>query len=118
MRKIFTTMLVAAFFISTAFTFHDEMKFKVSDLRISWQVVDNNYQNKKQALTALVITNTGRDVLPAGGWKFYFNSGRGFAEHAVSGNAKITQVNGDLYCITPTDGFKDLKPGASVRIEY
>ncbi|MEN0056027.1 MAG: family 20 glycosylhydrolase [Mucilaginibacter sp.] len=118
MRKIFTAMLFAAFFMSTAFRFHDEVKFKVSDLRVSWQVVDNNYQNKKQALTALVITNTGHEVLPASGWKFYFNSGRGFAEQAVSNNAKITAVNGDLYCITPTDGFKDLKPGASVRIEY
>lgn len=118
MRKIFTTMLIAAFFMSTAFTNTDEIKFKVADLRMTWQVVDNNYQNKNRALTALVITNSGHDVLPAGGWKFYFNSGRGFTENAVSGNAKINQVNGDLYSITPTDGFKELKPGASTRIEY
>ncbi|MGN8072705.1 family 20 glycosylhydrolase [Mucilaginibacter sp. 22184] len=118
MRKIFTTMLVVAFFMSTAFTLHHDIKFNVADLRITWQVVDNNYQNKNQALTALIITNSGHEVLPAGGWKFYFNSGRGFAEHAVSNNAKINQVNGDLYSITPTDGFKELKPGASTRIEY
>ncbi|WPU93419.1 family 20 glycosylhydrolase [Mucilaginibacter sabulilitoris] len=118
MRKIFTMMLVAAVFMSTAFTVTDEIKFKVSDLRMTWQVVDNNYQNKNQSLTALIITNTGHDVLPAGGWKFYFNSGRGFTENAVTGNAKINQVNGDLYSITPTDGFKELKPGASTRIEY
>ncbi|MDR6940242.1 family 20 glycosylhydrolase [Mucilaginibacter pocheonensis] len=118
MRTIFTTMLIAAFFMSTAFTVTDEIKFKAADLRMSWQVVDNNYQNKNRALTALVITNAGHDILPAIGWKFYFNSGRGFTENAVSGNAKINQVNGDLYSITPTDGFKELKPGASVRIEY
>jgi hexosaminidase len=118
MRKIFTTMLVVAFFMSTAFTLHHDIKFNVADLHITWQVVDNNYQNKNQALTALIITNSGHEVLPAGGWKFYFNSGRGFAEHTVSNNAKINQVNGDLYSITPTDGFKELKPGASTRIEY
>jgi len=118
MRKIITTMLVAAFFMSTAFTLHHDIKFNVADLRITWQVVDNNYQNKNQALTALVITNSGHEILPAGGWKFYFNSGRGFAEHAISNNAKINQVNGDLYSITPTEGFKELKPGASTRIEY
>ena len=118
MRKIFTTMLVVAFFMSTAFAPHHDIKFNVADLRITWQVVDNNYQNKNQALTALIITNSGHEVLPAGGWKFYFNSGRGFSEHAVSNNAKINQVNGDLYSITPTDGFKELKPGASTRIEY
>ncbi|WP_090473817.1 family 20 glycosylhydrolase [Mucilaginibacter sp. OK268] len=118
MRKIITTMLVAAFFMSTAFTLHHDIKFNVADLRITWQVVDNNYQNKNQALTALIITNSGHEVLPAAGWKFYFNSGRGFVEHTVSNNAKINQVNGDLYSITPTEGFKELQPGASTRIEY
>jgi hexosaminidase len=118
MRKFITILLIAVFFMSTAFTNTDDIKFKVSDLHISWQVVDNNYQNKNTALTALVITNTGHETLPAGGWKFYFNSGRGFVERTVSNNAKINQVNGDLYSITPTDGFTELKPGASTRIEY
>lgn len=118
MRKIFTTMLIAAFFMSSAFKTKDAIKFNAADLRISWEVMDNNYQGKNEALTALVITNSGKEVLPAGGWKFYFNSGRGFTENAVSGNAKINQVNGDLYSITPTAGFKELKPGESARIEY
>src|SRR5476651_2564078 len=118
MRKIFILMLFAAFFMSTAFKTTDAVKFNAADLRVSWEVMDNNYQNKDEALTALVITNSGKNVLPAGGWKFYFNSGRGFTENAVSGNAKINQVNGDLYSITPTGGFKDLKPGESARIEY
>lgn len=112
-------MLVAAAFMGTAFTVKtDGIKFNAADLHISWEVVDNNYQNKNEAVTALVITNKGKNTLPANGWKFYFNSGRGFTENAVSGNAKINQVNGDLYSITPTDGFKELKPGESTRIEY
>jgi len=53
---------------------------------------------------------------PADGSLFQLRAG--FAESTVSGNAKINQVNGDLYSITPTDGFKELKPGASTRIEY
>ena len=111
-------MLIAAFFMSSAFKTTDVIKFNAADLRISWEVMDNNYQGKNEALTALVITNSGKEVLPAAGWKFYFNSGRGFTENAVSGNAKINQVNGDLYSITPTAGFKELKPGESARIEY
>jgi len=118
MRKTFILMLFASFFMSTAFKTTDAVKFNAADLRISWEVIDNNYQNKNEALTVLVITNSGKNVLPASGWKFYFNSGRGFTENAVSGNAKINQVNGDLYSITPTGGFKDLKPGESARIEY
>jgi hexosaminidase len=118
MRKIFIVMLAAAFFMSTAFKATNAPQFKAADLRISWEVMDNNYQNKNEALTVLIITNSGKDVLPAGGWKFYFNSGRGFTENAASNNAKINQVNGDLYSITPTTGFKELKPGESARIEY
>jgi len=118
MRKIFILMLAAAFFMNTAFKTTDAVKFNAADLHISWEVMDDNYQNKNEALTVLVITNSGKNVLPAGGWKFYFNSGRGFVENAVSGNAKINQVNGDLYSITPTAGFKELKPGESARIEY
>ncbi|MDN3584373.1 family 20 glycosylhydrolase [Mucilaginibacter flavus] len=117
MRKILTLMLVSAFFMSTAFK-TDPVKFNAADLHISWEVMDDNYQGKNEALTALVITNKGKETLPAAGWKFYFNSGRGFTENAVSGNAKINQVNGDLYSITPTAGFKDLKSGESIRIEY
>ena len=118
MRKIFNLVLLGAFFMGTAFKTIDAIKFNAADLRISWEVMDNNYQGKNEALTVLVITNSGKDVLPAGGWKFYFNSGRGFTENAVSGNAKINQANGDLYSITPTTGFKELKPGESARIEY
>src|SRR4051794_39366095 len=105
MRKIFILMLFAAFSISTAFKTTDAVKFNAADLRISWEVMDDNYQNKNEALTVLIITNSGKDVLPAGGWKFYFNSGRGFSQNAISGNAQINQVNGDLYSITPTAGF-------------
>lgn len=111
-------MLIAAVFVCSGFKFTDDKKPDIADLFINWQVVDNNYQNKNQALTALVITNKSHEVLPAGGWKIYFNSGRGFTKNAVSNNAVIEQVNGDLYSITPTPGFKDLKPGASARIEF
>jgi hexosaminidase len=38
--------------------------------------------------------------------------------NAVSGNARVLQVNGDLYSITPNDKFKEVKPGESIRIDY
>jgi hexosaminidase len=52
--------------------------FDVKDLHLSWEVIDNNYQNKQEALTSLTITNKGKQTLPAGGWKIYFNSSRNF----------------------------------------
>lgn len=111
-------MVIAAVFVCSGFKFNDDKKPNVANLHLNWQVMDNNYQNKNEALTALVITNSGHEVLPAGGWKIYFNSGRGFTKNAVSNNAVIEQVNGDMYSITPTSGFKDLKPGENARIEF
>ncbi|TSD63515.1 family 20 glycosylhydrolase [Inquilinus sp. KBS0705] len=115
MRYLLTLALVA---IVTFNTMANAPKPNAHDLYISWEVVDNNYQNKGQALTALVITNKGKETLPSTGWKIYFNSSRNFVVDAVSGNAKVEQINGDLYSITPNTKFTAVKPGESGRIDY
>ncbi|MFD0794776.1 family 20 glycosylhydrolase [Mucilaginibacter litoreus] len=99
-------------------SFAAKLLFDVKNITLSWEVVDNNYKNKQEALTALIITNNGTETLPATGWKIYFNSSRNFTADAVSGNAKILPINGDLYSITPNQSFKAIKPGESARIEY
>lgn len=118
MRRVIILLLVAAVNLN-AFAFKtDAPKFDPKNLRITWEVVDNNYQNKGQALTAIIITNKGKMSLPASGWKFYFNSSRNFVADAVSGNARIEPINGDLYSITPNSNFAAIKPGTSARIDY
>jgi hexosaminidase len=111
-------MLFVAVNVKAVAVMADVPKFDIKDLHLSWEVIDNNYQNKHEALTSLTITNKGKQTLPAGGWKIYFNSSRNFIADAVSGNAKVLQVNGDLYSITPNDKFKEIKPGESLRIDY
>jgi hexosaminidase len=118
MRRFLTLLLFVAVSIKTVAVMADVPNFDVKNLHLTWEVVDNNYQNKQQALTALIITNKGKQTLPATGWKIYFNSSRNFTADAVSGNAKVLQVNGDLYSISPNDKIKDVKPGESIRIEY
>jgi hexosaminidase len=118
MRRFFTLLLFVAVNVHAVTVKADAPKFNVHDLYISWEVVDNNYQGKQEALTAITITNKGKQTLPASGWKFYFNSSRNFTADAVSGNAKIEQVNGDLYSFTPNEKFTAVKPGQSARIEY
>jgi hexosaminidase len=118
MRRFLTLLLFVAVSIKTVAVMADVPNFDVKNLHLSWEVVDNNYQNKQQALTALTITNKGKQTLPATGWKIYFNSSRNFTADAVSGNAKVLQVNGDLYSISPNDKFAAIKPGESIRIEY
>jgi len=118
MRRLFTLLFVIIINIKAFAAMADEPKFNAHNLVLTWEVVDNNYQNKQQALTALIITNKGKAALPAGGWKFYFNSSRNFVADAVSGNARITPINGDLYSITPNAKFIAIQPGESARIQY
>jgi hexosaminidase len=118
MRSLLTLSLVLLTTIKSFALMADEPRFNASKLAISWEVVDNNYQNKQMALTAITITNTDKTAFPATGWKIYFNSSRNFLANATSGNAKVEQVNGDLYSFTPNDKFTAIKPGESARIEY
>lgn len=118
MSRFFTCVLVVLNLLVLQRAKADEPKFNARDLYITWEVVNNNYQNKGQALTAIIITNKGKTELPATGWKFYFNSSRNFVNEAASGNARIDQINGDLYSITPNAKFTAIKPGQSGRIEY
>ncbi len=116
MRRFLTLLLFVA--INTVTVLANAPVFDTKDLHLSWEVLDNNYLNKHEALTSLVITNKGKQTMPAGGWKIYFNSSRNFIADAVSGNARVLQVNGDLYSITPNDKFTAIKPGESIRIDY
>lgn len=92
--------------------------FNTHDLSITWEPMQNDYQNKRQSLNAITITNHGRQTFPATGWKMYFNSARLIVPATVTGNAKIDFVNGDLFSLTPTNTFTDIKPGASIRVEF
>jgi len=95
-----------------------EPAFNAHDLSITWEPVQNNYKTPDQSLNAITITNNGKNTFPASGWKMYFNSARLIVPATVTGNAKIDFVNGDLFSLTPTTTFIEIKPGASVRIEF
>jgi hexosaminidase len=95
-----------------------EPSFNARDLTITWEALQNQYQNTRKSLNAVTITNNGKATFPASGWKMYFNSSRLMDVETVTGNAKINFINGDLFSLTPTEKFTELKPGASIRIEF
>jgi hexosaminidase len=92
--------------------------FNPKDLSIVWEPIKNDSPKPGQSLNAITITNHGKTSLPATGWKLYFNSARGVLEATPTNNAKISFINGDLFSLTPTAGFTELKPGQSERIEF
>ncbi|MFI5136636.1 MAG: family 20 glycosylhydrolase [Sphingobacteriales bacterium] len=118
MRYYLTIILLAASFIKVTAKTIDEPNFNARDLSISWEALQNDYQNKPQSLNALTITNNGKNTFPASGWKMFFNSARLMTSATVTGNARIDFVNGDLFSLTPTNTFTEIKPGESVRIEF
>ncbi len=118
MRYYFIIILMAAVFVKAAAKNIDEPKFNAHDLSIRWEPIQNDYKNHEQSLNAITITNSGKNTFPATGWKMYFNSARMVAPAAVTGNAIINFVNGDLFGLIPTSTFTEIRPGASVRIEF
>lgn len=89
--------------------------FDVRKLSLTWEVVENHHQRKDQFLSALTITNTGKGVFPASGWKLYFNFIRQIS--ATTGGVSAKHVNGDLFNFAPAPDFPAIQPGKSHRIE-
>jgi hexosaminidase len=118
MRHIIAALFVFFLFTTVVAQQNNMPVFHAQDLSIRWEAIQNDYLNKPRSLNAVTITNNSSVEFPASGWKMYFNSARLIAPAAVSGNARIDLMNGDLFSLTPTAGFLALKPGTSVRIEY
>jgi len=92
--------------------------FNPHDLSVTWEVIKNDDPRPGQSHNAITLTNHGKTALPASGWKIYFNSARGVLKQTPTNNAEIDQINGDLFSLTPTAGFTEIKPGQSERIEF
>jgi hexosaminidase len=117
MRRLLTLIFIAVAYLNASA--QSDVKFDAHNLSISWEAIQNDYQNKAGlSLNALVLTNNGKTILPASGWKLYFNSARDIDAVTVTGNAKIDHLNGDLFTLTPTSTFTELKPGASESIQF
>ncbi|WP_295671411.1 family 20 glycosylhydrolase [uncultured Mucilaginibacter sp.] len=118
MKHCIVFLLSALTCINLAAKPKDAPAFNAHDLSITWEPVQNNYKTPDQSLNAITITNNGKNTFPAAGWKMYFNCARLITPATVTGNAKIDFVNGDLFSLTPTATFTEIKPGQSLRIEY
>lgn len=88
--------------------------FNVNSLTMSWEVIENNHDQKPQSLTSLNLTNTGKTIIPASGWQLYFNFSRTIDALSVKGG-KIEQVNGDLFRLTLN---QNIKPGESHSVDF
>ncbi len=118
MKKYFTIALLIAICHGMSSAQSGGSSFDIKKLSVEWALVSNNYQSKSLCLSALTITNNGKTVFPASGWTIYFNYIRSIDPATVTGNVLIKHVNGDVFSISPLAGFKPLKYGDAVRIEF
>ena len=91
-------------------------QFDPKKLKVTWELVDNDYEGKPQSLSALTLTNTGQVPLPASGWSLYFNA-LGSVKPIDKSPVQIEHMNGDLQRLVPTADAKAIPAGGSQRIE-
>lgn len=92
--------------------------FDVENLQITWEVVENNYQNQTQFLSTITLTNEMQDLLPVKGWKIFFNFNHTIVPGSVRGLVTMQHLNGDLYQLAPGPAFKGLVSGGAQRISF
>src|SRR5580692_8856913 len=79
--------------------------FDAGQLKIRWELVENNYHKQPQFLSALTVSNTAHSALPDKGWALYFNYISEIRPQSVTGNVIIEHVNGDIFRLRPAPGF-------------
>src|ERR1035437_9058941 len=107
--KIRLIILFSLLYSATAFS-------QVENLHINWGVVENGYQGKLLFVSEFTFENKGKLGFKDKTWSFCFNSCKQLLTDSVSGQIKITRINGDFYKMEPTASFPTLKPGEKTKI--
>ena len=107
--KIRLIILFSLLYSATAFG-------QVENLHINWGVVENGYQGKLLFVSEFTFENKGTLGFKDKTWSFCFNSCKQLLTDSVSGQVKITRINGDFYKMEPTASFPTLKPEEKVKI--
>lgn len=85
-------------------------------LTITWELVENGHQGKMQSLSTFTIINKTKQAFPASGWTLYYNFIRFVTPGEVAPGIEAGHINGHLYTLKPTAGFKGIAPGDSLKI--
>ena len=87
-----------------------------SEIKLSWEMISNEYAEKPQAKAKFMITNNSSLNFNDKNWTLYFNHAP--RKPISSGNkTKFSHISGDWFKIEPTKGF-ELKAGDSTEIVY
>ena len=88
-------------------------------LQLRWEttkIAIAGASKERQSEAVFVLANRDTRPLPASGWAIYFDCLDDAVIGKIPGHAQIERVNGGLFRLRPTAGFKALAPGESVRL--
>ncbi len=88
------------------------------DLAISVVAVNNNYEGKNKALARVSIKNNSKQILPATGWKIYFNSKNNVGSKTGESVLILKRFDGNLFQLSPTFSFNGIKPGEIAATDF
>jgi len=109
-KKSFITFFILIMAVTVNIKAQPKNTFDPKGLKLTITEVDNNYQNKGQALIKLAITNNAKQALPATGWHIFFNSKNALQTIDKEALFTIQQLTGNLFQLTPAQAFKPLAP--------
>lgn len=96
-----------------------DLAFQPDQIRLEWELIENQHQGKSQSLSRLTLTNEGKTPVPASGWSIYFNFGRSLLnDPLVATGYEVKQISGDWFRLRPTDKFGGIAPGKSWRLDW
>ncbi|MCC6461532.1 MAG: carbohydate-binding domain-containing protein, partial [Saprospiraceae bacterium] len=93
--------------------------FQAAELRVEWELLQNQYQGKSQTLSKLRLHNSGKTRIPAKGWSLYFNFVRPILpESSRAQGFSVEQLSGDWFRMQALDNFSSIAPGAKLELDW
>jgi hexosaminidase len=114
MKYLFSVLLACLLYVNT---FAQQKSDTKIDLRLKWEIIENNHKGQPQSLAALTLTTGNQFTLPAKGWKLYFNFLRPVIVGSVTGGLDITHINGDFHYLAPKTGFNGIVKNSSLKVQ-
>ena len=88
-------------------------------VKARWEVLRNESDAQHARTKArLSLTALRGKALPGQGWSLYFNTAYGVVTGALDGQLQMEKVSGGLYRVRPAPGFKGLKAGRTLPVDY
>ncbi len=116
MQKILTFLFL--FGVLLPLKAQKKLPFDPADLRLEWQLIQNQYQGKSLSLTKLSLSNEGKKALPRSGWALYFNFVRPVvAEFSRPFGLEAEHLGGDWFRFKLLPTFPGIPGGGKYEVD-